>query len=308
MTPPPFDFERVMRPQRSAWRDCAGWLREQLGAHGEEVVPEGDDGPVVRWDRFPEKPRKGLARGLWEAMATRGVVPESWVTGGRFLFPERRVEVCHECRGADTYGRATPCGMCGGSGHLTFSEPGEGVADFDLAFTLALDPSGVSAAEELARESLRRCAPWTPRREAHSATDQHHYVWQLDGALQRPRFRTRFGAAPLGLELALGDVTVTFTRAQRPELQTPRHNEAETLLCLQRRWYELARLGAVVPERGSRGVLPRSAPIGVRFSELPCPLDPHLALMSLGYAFDGAWDGAPNLVARSARSRDTTNR
>lgn len=101
----------------------------------------GHDGAACeRWAPGARR-RPATPRALWEALATRGVIPDAWVSGDAKRF----------------YG--------GGLGPPTM----------EAAVALAADPEGIAICEDLAREAARRLAPWLERR-----TPRRVRWWMLD--------------------------------------------------------------------------------------------------------------------------------
>ena len=101
--------------------------RQRNHQHGLLWTTPGPRGAVV--PQWAPSPLRWSVPQLWEALATRGLIPDAWMGD-----PTRRFHG----------GGATP---------PTVTE----------AVLLAADPAGITAAEELARETVQRLAPWLDR-------------------------------------------------------------------------------------------------------------------------------------------------
>lgn len=188
----------------------------------------------------------------WEALATRGMIPASWVHNDarRFHSSADRWELCPVGRGAM------------------------------LAF--ASDIEGVTRCEALMREALERLSPW-------GALNDGSLRWELCGAnthvLTPPPGFT--GDAPLrALYAALGAEAVNAHRVELGEAREITFVWNESTLhdvILGDMLWRTAVLNDVTV------CVPKTHPLHERrFAELPNPFEPLVAIVATGYVFNAA--------------------
>lgn len=177
---------RVLCPARPRLADvlaCAtigGWqwhtaLYDPTGAtlefRSDNVVVTYRDGARVIGSLVITDPAE-----LWEALATRGVIPLEWVTAWDTKSP------CgHRWRDIlrDVWRTDAPCPECVRAraparifDHGEGCYPAEWPRNVAACVALASDPVGITQAEALAREAVARLAPW-------GAPQPHRVVWRV---------------------------------------------------------------------------------------------------------------------------------
>lgn len=201
-----------------------------------------------------------LAGEAWEALMLQGLIPMAWASD-----PQRRFHATSPVDGA----------------WLSLERP----VSVRLCLALAADMPGVLHAEALAWECLERLRAWAVpqpsvlewrmiERQDANACLQRTWLATLQVVLYEYRREAMdrrrrdpyaavnaLGPLPAELPLALGQVA--------------------TLAVL---WREACRSGARVPRKGSS---PLDRPEGRRFSALPDPFEPLLALVATGYVIVG---------------------
>jgi hypothetical protein len=270
----------------------------------------------------PERPRLALARaaveGLtnpreaWEALATRGLIPDAWVADPSRVFRVARRCAC--CRGArrvwsgeGEFATSAECGACSARGVWFADAPQP--ATVAACVALAGDAAGLATAEALAREFVARAAPRLPAAErvvresaagpraavpwAAFTSSPARTVWQLGGPFSRPP-RPHPGAL---LAQAAALALSGRPRAAHEDLPWPggRLSGAPdsaasaladdlTAAC----WYWVSvREGVALPEwRALR--------------DLADPFDPLLEIWRMGYALDAVSHEAFALIAPEA--------
>jgi hypothetical protein len=245
----------------------------------------------------PSRPRLALAREVveghktpraaWEALASRGVIPMSWI-GAERRFAGSDCAACRgtgwetttDYRGDEFYGACERCEERG------FRELLDAPPTLAACVAFASDPEGIETAEALAREADARLAPWRAPEDDAPARP----LWRVYRA--RPPEETYFlwdtarPASHPAILLAHADKRFEGPRplwAEEVGLRSAAsllRGFAEEELRCSRGWQEAARLGLVIPDGSpfGRGLSGRA------FKELPDPFAPVASLWATGYA------------------------
>jgi hypothetical protein len=250
---------RLLRPERPSLLRVVDWAKRRYGelevfsaaARGLSAAPPGreGEGPPVQE--------------VWEAFATAGLIPMSWIEEPARLFSG----------GAPMKAPPRPCPR-----------------DLSQALLLASDVRGVLTAEALAWEAAARLQPWGVSRPGKVLW------WLVDLEAERALPDLRLpGAIPwAGVFEALRGVeafplpedqraAVARRRAQLQARAAAAWGAALKAAALDAdldaAWRLAAARGLKIP-----GPTRTTRPVGSAFSELPGPLQPILEIWGLGYA------------------------
>jgi hypothetical protein len=221
----------------------------------------------------------------------------------RRLFRPLALDLCPRCRGRGTVGGydsddeweddAWICVDCGKYGSLAQDTP---IVDWPpVPDLLSLDPEGIVRAEEAARTSVARLAPWgVPRTE--------RVVWRVGGPLHAPMRATMPHPHAEVLRRLLfqewrAAVSAAATTDYVLELDLAGRFAARAAwhLRLDRAWRRAAELDLVVPSSTHR---PEVAGRGM--AGLANPFAPLLEVWAAGYAFADIAGDAIRLIAPAA--------
>lgn len=232
-------------------------------------------------------------RATWEALASRGVIPMSWLTHERRFVGSR----CRVCSGT---GKKTSrdyrdeeyvgaCDNCDEIGVVLLETPPTRAA----CVAFASDPEGIETAEALAREACARLSPWeqpdnrfAPWKSPHQdrpvwslyrerSPSQTHYDWRAETLTKGPRHLLYFLDERFKKERPSSSPT-NRQHASRAVLQ----NCVETDLLGSRHWQEAIQRRLTIPPKSTLGEKLSGRPL----QELPDPFAPVLSLWSIGYA------------------------
>jgi hypothetical protein len=236
---------------------------------------------------------------VWETLAARGVIPSEWMGDGERVFAEdERPPALAERAFNDqpTYAAVQ-----------RYLEEGPRLCDVPptvaAACALASDVQGMTTAERVAREAVRRLAVW-------GAPQPHRVCWRI---VDPDRWETQPGdyrhmpaAIAVGCAFAMTpSAEKNLLRARAHVFGTPAWRASFTWECTAH-WRYLARGRAqIAPPRsdvldrldsGGYPTIPKPLR-GKRFSELENPFEPLLSLWASGYALDAI---TPSLIVLAA--------
>jgi hypothetical protein len=197
----------------------------------------------------------------WEALATRGVIPDAWVGDARRAFSDTAACYCDALEPDDG-----PCAGCRGIEQVR-ATPWTVAA----CVALASDVAGVTQAEALAREAVARLATVPPG----DVPRPSRVVWRVvDAKTWRPNRRNEYllRAQHWGRPTSWKESAEIYRRVRRRGAHSDAQNEAYWLAYCSARWVRSTRTA-------------------------PDPFAPLVELWALGYALDAITDDAVVLVA-----------
>jgi hypothetical protein len=237
---------------------------------------------------------------VWETLAARGFVPAEWLGDGERVFAEDERPPALAERGFND--QPTYAAM------RRYLEEGPRLVDLPpnarAACTIACDVTGVTTAERVAREAVRRLQPW-------GAPQPTRVCWRIvepeSWETQPGDWRHWPAAMALGAAVVpTPTIEKNILRAHRYDFGTPRWRAAFTwenaalwrLLSANGRTF-IASSRSGVNERIEQGGYP---PIPAELREQPFsavlnPFEPLLSLWASGYALDAI---TPSLIVLAA--------
>ncbi len=260
---------------------------------------------VFKPERSKLDEARAVVRGIddpaeaWETFAARGFVPSEWLADGERVFAEDERPPALAPRGFNdqpTYDAVR-----------AYLEAGPRLCDVPptvlSACSLACDVTGVSTAERVAREAVRRLAEW-------GAPQPSRVCWRIvepeDWETQPGDWRHMPAAMAVGAAFIPTPTTEkSVMRARLYDFGTPAWRAAFTWECaaiwriVSQGNRQIAALESDVAERVEQGGYPAipSAVRQKRFDHLPNPFETLLSLWASGYALDAI---TPSLIVLAA--------
>ncbi|MDP3277674.1 MAG: hypothetical protein Q8Q09_21000 [Deltaproteobacteria bacterium] len=235
----------------------------------------------------------------WEVLASRGVIPATWVDSSERVFALDETPMGLEP--GSRSGTATHDGV------LAYLSRGPTVQDVpptvDAVVALGADVKGVTTAEQVAREAVRRLAPF-------GVPQPNLVCWRVvdvaSWATQPGDYRHMPVAIVLNQAFERGEVhDRSLKRAKLHPFGTPAWRAAFTWECAGQ-WRAAARTNSVIlsarapciEQIRDSGYPPIAETLyGEKFSSLANPFEPLLSLWASGYALDAI---TPTMIVLAA--------